>query len=703
MRIKLGLFILLALALSACTLIAPAQNGDADPTPTPTVVVTSPTHAPTAVVQTDIPPTLTPTSPPPEPSPSMTTAPSPTPSPSPTGESQAGPPPLPKDVTLMREPVTLSDHSSAATLANSDVPVRDLRSLAIRLHGVRADVPHVVGAVSPDYAIGTMRAFKVHDDDNEEVFLTEAELRYKTEHLYMWVERGVDVDQSRIEDAANVFESQIYPRDRAFFGSEWTPGVDGDPHLSVLHARRIGAGVAGYYWSSDEYPAEVRPDSNQMEMFYINADNANVGSDFYLGTLAHEFQHMIHWYQDRNETTWLNEGLAELASLINGFDPGGHDYSWALRPDTQLNTWSDDDARSAHYGGAYLFATYLLDRFGETLTQAVVAHPANGIASIDAVLAANDAGLTFDDVFADWLVAVYLDDPTLEGGRFGYDLIDTVQPALDAEHDRFPVERAARVSQYGVDYIYLGGGTDLTLDFYGATRARLLNTQPHSGDYFWYANRGDDSDMRLTRAFDLGGLGQATLRFWTWYDLEANWDYAYVEVSDDDGATWHILRGPSSTDSNPNGNNQGWGYTGLSGSGPAWIEEQIDLSPYAGRQILLRFEYITDDSLNDPGWAIDDVAIPELGYQDDVESGEGGWQAEGCVRTNNFVPQGYLVQLITFGSEVMVQRLPLRDDQTARWPLALADADHAVLLVSGLAPVTTEQADYFYRLEEAGH
>jgi LysR family glycine cleavage system transcriptional activator len=55
--------------------------------------------------------------------------------------------------------------------------------------------------------------------------------------------------------------------------------VDGDPHLSILHARSIGSGVAGYYWSSDEYPAEVRSDSNQMEMFYINADNANVDFD----------------------------------------------------------------------------------------------------------------------------------------------------------------------------------------------------------------------------------------------------------------------------------------------------------------------------------------------------------------------------------------------------------------------------------------
>jgi hypothetical protein len=298
------------------------------------------------------------------------------------------------------------------------------------------------------------------------------------------------------------------------------------------------------------------------------------------------------------------------------------------------------------------------------------------------------------------VVALYLDDPELSAGRFGYDLIDTPQPELDAEHTHYPVERVADVSQYGVDYIYLRGEADLTLDFYGATRARLLDTQPHSGDHFWYANRGDDSDTRLTRAFDLSALSKATLRFWTWYDIEAGWDYGYVMVSDDDGATWQILRGPYTTDADPNGNSYGWGYTGRSAGGPSWIEEQIDLSPFAGRRILVRFEYITDDALNRLGWALDDIAIPELNYLDDVESKDSGWQAEGFVWTNNFVPQEYLVQLITFGPETTVQRLPLRDDQSARWRLSLSDADHAVLLVSGLAPCTTEAAAYFYRLEE---
>ncbi len=75
-----------------------------------------------------------------------------------------------------------------------------------------------------------------------------------------------------------------------------------------------------------------------MEMFYIQIDNVSVNDDFYNGVLAHEFQHMIHWYNDRNEDTWLNEGSSELASYLNGYDTGGSEYVFSRKPDTQLNS-----------------------------------------------------------------------------------------------------------------------------------------------------------------------------------------------------------------------------------------------------------------------------------------------------------------------------------------------------------------------------
>jgi hypothetical protein len=522
----------------------------------------------------------------------------------------------------------------------------------------------------------------------------------------MWVEEGVRVDEGALEAAAELFEEQSYATNRAFFGSEWSPGVDNDPHLSILHATNLGDSVAGYYSSADEFVSEVRDDSNQMEMFYINIDNVRLNSDFYNGVLAHEFQHMIHWYNDRNEETWMNEGFSELATYLNGFDVGGSDWLFANAPDTQLNTWpSGPGAAGANYGAAYLFTSYFLDRFDSDATKALVAHAENSFTSVEDVVRSQGSDLTYEDLFADWVVANLLDDPSVDDGRYGYEDIDP--PSFDIEttyySHAYPVSERATVHQHGTDYIEVQGREPLDFTFTGSTQVGLVDASAHSGRYFWWSNRGDDSDMSLTRSFDLSGVDQATLSYWTWYDIESDWDYVYVEVSADGGGTWEILKTPSGVGTNPNGNSFGWAYTGSSGDGenPQWIHEEVDLSDYAGQQILIRFEYITDDAVNRPGFVLDDVAVPEIGYLDDFESDGGGWGPAGFIRHANVLPQRWLVQVILLGPEAKVERLELDADQAGSRVIPLdSTADHAVITVSGLAPVTTEPASYEYEIME---
>jgi len=608
---------------------------------------------------------------------------------------------------ITREPVGDVGAETEELLEKADVPVRDLHDLAIKLRHLSPDTPRTVNpGGSPDYPVGTRRLFHVSNVDTDEQFDIHATLEYKTEHVYMWVEDGVRFDQDELEDAAVLFEEHSYPTDRTFFGSEWSPGVDNDPHVSILHARNLGDSVAGYYSSADEFVSDVREDSNEMEMFYINIENVTVNDDFYNGVLAHEFQHMIHWYNDRNEETWLNEGFSELAMYLNNFDIGGSDWIFAMEPDTQLNSWPEGpSAAGANYGAGYLFTSYFLDRFGHEATQALVSHPENSFASVDAVLEELGTGLTCVDLFADWIAANLLDDPHLADGRYGYEEIDP--PSLEIEttyrESDYPVSESSTVHQHGTDYIELRGERPLVFRFTGSTQIGLVDTTAYSGRYFWWSNRGDDSDMMLTRPFDLSGVDEATLEFWTWYDIEEDWDYAYVEISTDGGQTWEILTTPSGTGTNPNGNSFGWAYTGSSGGGGIleWIQEQVDLSLYTGQEVQIRFEYITDDAVNRPGFVLDDVAVPEIGYFSDFEEDGDGWEPAGFVRHANVLPQRWLVQLILFGSETTVQRLELNEDQTGEWVIPLEGrTDRAIVTISGLAPVTTEIGSYSYEIEE---
>jgi hypothetical protein len=259
---------------------------------------------------------------------------------------------------------------------------------------------------------------------------------------------------------------------------------------------------------------------------------------------------------------------------------------------------------------------------------------------------------------------------------------------------RYPFETRLSVTQYGSQYIELGKPArngDYVVTLQGPTSVKIAPTNPHSGQYVWYSNRGDDSNMTLTRAFDLRSVSRATLVAWFWYDIEKDYDYAYVEVSTDNGATWHTLKGQRSTDHNPTGNNFGNGFTARS---EGWVEERFDLSAYAGKPILARFEYITDDAYNATGMLIDDVSIPELNYKDDMENGDGGWQADGFVRINNQLPQKFAVQLIKLGQRATVEKIQLDASNRAQIPLKNFGGDFtsAILIINGLTPVTTETA-----------
>lgn len=592
-------------------------------------------------------------------------------------------------------------------LLADEMPAADARELALRLNPGVGAIPVTVNDVPPKYKVGDTAQFWVSNSDEQEHHQITAELRYVTDHVAMWVEKGVRMNQSDLEASANRFEKHTYPTNREFFGSEWTPGVDNDVRLHILHARNMGETIAGYYSSADEYSKAINPYSNEREMFYISADsgNARPNSDFYDGTLAHEFQHMIHWYNDRNEDSWVNEGLSELASYLNGFDPGGADMAYAEQPDTQLNTWADPSQGNAeHYGASYLFMTYFLDRFGEGLTKTVVASPKNGIAGFNDALEKAGRPERFDEIFADWVLANYLNERNADAeGRYGYAQIALAPVAVSETYRRYPASAQAQVSQYGADYIRLKGSGPVTIDFQGQQQAKLVDAQPQ-GQVSWWSNRGDQSDSTLTRTFDLRNTASATLDFSIWYDIEEGWDYAYVEASTDGGEHWQILPGRHTTENNPVGNAFGAGWTGISGGGktPVWIKEQIDLTPYAGQEVQVRFEYVTDDAVNGPGVLLDNFAVPEIGYKDDAEGGAAGWAASGWTQTDNTLSQRWLVQLLEVGDgQVTVQRMVVGPDGRGQLTVSdLGNLREALLVISGLTPVTTEPASYSYTLTQ---
>jgi hypothetical protein len=507
----------------------------------------------------------------------------------------------------------------------------------------------------------------------------------------MWVEQDVWHDVRRLEQAAELFETQIYSRTRAAFGSEWTPGIDNDPHIHILHATGLGQSLLGYTSGIDGYPRRTYPLSNQAEMITVNLDGVDVGSSLYNALLARQFQHLIQWHHDRNEERWVKEGLAELAAALNGFDAAQLRQAYVKQTDTSLTTWTGS---ASQRGAVYLFFTYFHQQFGDDGTRILTSEPANGTVGIDAALEKLGSDLTFEDLFADWLAANYLDSvPEARGTRYTYADMDVDRPVVVDVHDTYPAQVATSIEQFGADYIVLQGDADIRVQFTGETETRLLSATAHSGQCAWWSNQADESRASLTRAFDLSQVEEAAITYWTWYDIEPNYDHAIVEASTDGGQHWDILPTPSGTDVDPHGTSPGWSYTGSSGG---WIREELDLSDYAGKEILVRFSYLTDEAITGEGWLLDDISLRALGYETTVEDGTHGWRAQGFLITDGNVPQEYLTLAIGIGPELTVERLPLGQGQSAEWtvPLSSGQAREFVLVVAGMTPLTAQSAPY---------
>jgi hypothetical protein len=537
------------------------------------------------------------------------------------------------------------------------------------------------------------------NSDTAENFQVQTSLRYITPHSYFWLQDGIQAKDRDIAALMTTFEDKIYTTDRRFFGGEWTPGVDNDPHIYILYVRGVGDSTGGYYSTVDEYNPLVRKYSNAAELFVFNADGENLTDEYTYGTLAHEFQHMIHWYLDRNESTWLNEGFSEVAAFLNGYTVGAADFAYAQQPDIPLTDWtslSDNPAiATAHYGQSFLFLAYFLDRFGAQATQALVRDQANGLASVDHVLQGlnlrdkeNGLPITADDVVMDWMAALYLADGSVGDGRYVYHNYARA-PRASASRKVETCPQApfnATVSQFGPQYIEVSCPGDHLLSFAGATVARVIPAGAHAGSHAFWSNKGDESDMTLTRDFDLGAVeGPIEFSYWTWYDIEKGYDYLYLEASTD-GRHWDILKTPSCTAKDLSGNSYGCAYTAKSAGGEeaAWINEVVDLTQYAGKQIHLRFEYVTDAGINGEGLLLDDLSLPAVDYVANFEADDGGWQPDGFARIQNALPQTFRLLLIRKGAaQITVRSIVVDPDQSADIPLSLGSGESAVLVVTG--------------------
>ena len=376
-------------------------------------------------------------------------------------------------VTLDQDPVPNNAYSYLERLYFTDHPAHDYYDSAVHLGKLDAG-PRTVS--KPSFSKGAQQIFTTEDGE------VAATLMAVSEHAYFWVDDALPVNEEAVELAAAQLEENYYARVNHLFGQPWAPGIDGDPRFSVLHLAGNGNRYElGYFSDQDEYPKSLFHDSNEQEIVYLNMGQLELGSELYFGTLVHELQHLFQWNLDKNEATWFNEGLSQLAEVYAGLETVVPD-PYLEQPGIRLDLWSyDDHVIDAHYAASFLLLAYSWEQLGEAAVYELIRHPANGLIAIRSVLQGFQPDRSLEEFMADWAVATYLDNP-FAGDQFAYSRLDLPQATYQNSVHELPFSDLSDVEQFAVHYIDLNRSGPTTITFAGDTTARLIKAAPPSGE-----------------------------------------------------------------------------------------------------------------------------------------------------------------------------------------------------------------------------
>ncbi|MFZ5979683.1 MAG: M14 family zinc carboxypeptidase [Candidatus Zixiibacteriota bacterium] len=167
---------------------------------------------------------------------------------------------------------------------------------------------------------------------------------------------------------------------------------------------------------------------------------------------------------------------------------------------------------------------------------------------------------------------------------------DSLNPAIDFDIEEF------RGFQLTTD-------TAISLENWKYKDFTFSSDRAFSGSRSYYSGTGNGVRSYIQTQVPYLVQTGTSLTFYTYYDLEEGWDYAYVEISLD-GVSFTSIPGNITTDENPHGYNLGHGITGTSS---AWMPAEFDLSAFVGQEILFRLACYTDSYVYNEGIYFDNI------------------------------------------------------------------------------------------------
>jgi hypothetical protein len=275
----------------------------------------------------------------------------------------------------------------------------------------------------------------------------------------------------------------------------------------------------------------------------------------------------------------------------------------------------------ADYGHAYAIMLYLYDRYGlDFMSRLHQDATLQGLPSLDAALEAEGVSDMYQ-LLHDFQSSTLLDKIVGDSHRglmLGVPKSRVTTPSLRSTVNL--ANPAANVTPgaapNGADYVPLQNangqlfrGRDLrSLKFTGAASlppvplawTTTSDDPDRAGNSVLWSGNANSLDVAAITSVAVPTT-DPTLRFLAKYGAEAGYDYGYVTVSTDGGATYTIIPG-AQTAAGPLG-------PALNGTTTGFEPHSYDLSAYAGQTVLIGFRYVSDGGVNEGGLLIDDITV----------------------------------------------------------------------------------------------
>jgi hypothetical protein len=425
----------------------------------------------------------------------------------------------------------------------------------------------------------------------------------------------------------------------------------------------------------------------------------------YEGVFAHEYQHLLEYYEDPDESIWVDEGLSDWAQTITDYvDPSlpitDQDFDSHVQcflgylgretaanpnprgggPENSLTAWEDQgsDETLCDYGAVYTMMEYLADHYGSGFMRMLHRDNANGLRSLEKLLENRSAGVTAADTLHRWAAMVALDEvlgegAALNGGEAADYQTDTLAASINF-NTRHSYSKAGAPPN-GSDYVrlrndsgdYLSADAISRVKFNGASKLPSrpvewkVDRKPphHEGNPALYSGSGPNFDRAIIQRVRVPN-GKPQLTFRTKWNTEELWGFGFVQISTNDGKTYKSLRNKDTTKTADPGTISAvkQNLPGFTGNSKGWKTERFNLAKYAGKKVLLSFRYVTDSVVDGPGWWIDKVKVGRKSVSQGKSLAE--WRSMTEVRRIRV--SGFTVQLVSYtdaGDEAWIAEIPL--------------------------------------------